>query len=186
LTRWTESLAKPRRPICGIDDMSYEPSDEEIASVSALSGSERAEYCVKKIIDHDEIWMLVQDEDLAYFGHRGRPSMSVWCAQKWGEAHLDRTDLREIGVRVDMMPASAFIERCETEFAQEKLQIGVCPNPDGYALVIEAPEMAEWLRAELRERNFGLDEVPAEEPEAFVRSLLRSVTRHGPRGKLPG
>jgi len=46
---------KLRQPICEIDDMSYEPGDEEIASVSALSGSERAEYCVKKIIDHDEV-----------------------------------------------------------------------------------------------------------------------------------
>lgn len=64
--------------------MIYEPSDQEVESVTSLSASNRYQYMLAKIADWEEIWSIEKESEWALMrDDAGNELVPVWPANKF-------------------------------------------------------------------------------------------------------
>lgn len=123
--------------------MTWELTDEEMATTSALSAEERYKYFIDKTLEHEEMWSLKNDEGWVLGEATDEfEAIPVWPHPKFAKqcatgAWADH-DAESISLKV-------FVERFVPGMMEDKRVLAIFEVPDGEAFVTDPAAVAHDL-----------------------------------------
>jgi len=115
----------------------------EIEAVSALSREERAEYLVKRVVGHQEIWGIKEGDWVTSINSSNLTVFNVWPFEEYARNYC-------IGEWADCVPASmsleVFINTFIPNLDEQRIAVGVFYTPTDNGVIMAPLELAKRLQ----------------------------------------
>ena len=121
-------------------------SDQQLASVLALSGPERYAHLIKRVADEKEIWSLRGEGGWILAGEAGRELVPVWPHPRYASAC---TTGDWAGAEPAAIPLDEWLAAWLPGLERDGRAVAVFPTPGGKGVVVEATRLRADLEAEL-------------------------------------
>lgn len=117
---------------------------KEMATVLALSGTERYGYFVEKVADHEEVWGLQNEEGWVLIGFESGDAFCLWPDAAYAKACT-------VGDWADCTPEPISLEELIEELLpalqRDELRLAIFPTPAGEAVVVDPRDFQEHLKS---------------------------------------
>ena len=125
--------------------MHFIPSDNEVDIILKLDSPKRFDYCLKRIVDWGEIWVLDHHGVVIYEDMNANKYCPIWPAKKFAEkaAIDDWANANAICIKVKSM-----MKDYSSIFTQENIQLAVLPNIENQATCLTIAEIKNYIENE--------------------------------------
>lgn len=124
--------------------MSGKVHPKEMEQVLALSGPERYGYFIERVAEREEVWGLQNEEGWVLIGFDDGDGFCLW-------PHEDYAKACTIGDWADCVPEPISLEELTGELLpallRDGLRLAIFPTPAGEAVVVDARDLQEHLKA---------------------------------------
>ncbi len=127
--------------------MSYEVNDYEYDSVTSLSGPERYQYLVNKIVDWEEVWSIKDQSGWSLMGDdTDNELVPIWPAEKYASACC--TGLWK-NCEPETIDLETWLEKWISGMSADGRSCAVFPLPSDKGLVVTPEQLEKDIREAL-------------------------------------
>lgn len=124
--------------------MTYEPSDEEIASVMRLAGPERYGYFVERVADWQEIWSLKDGGGwVLLWSGDNTVLFPVWPSRNFADACCENDWEQCVPTVISL---DEWLDNWTPGLQRDSRLVAVFPLPRGNAVTVSSEQLASDLR----------------------------------------
>jgi len=127
--------------------MSWKMNSQEFNSVISIDPPKRYSYCIKRIVDFEELWSLWTIDGWALTSDsQGNELVPIWPHEKFASACASGA---WVGYEPRTISLSDWINRWIPGMTRDKRLVAVFPTPEGKGIVVSPDRIKDDLESEM-------------------------------------